>query len=109
MDDPDSMLFMEEWSSCEEYEHHIKSDTFRIILSLIDLSDEAPLIKLNTISKTEGLETIEAVRIGQRIWKRDPPPSAKAGLFHGEHVDVGILSWMYRPQNINDLKCLDKN
>ena len=67
MDDPDSMLFMEEWSSREEYEHHIKSDTFRIILSLIDLSDEAPLFKLNTISKTEGLEAIEAVRIGQRI------------------------------------------
>jgi quinol monooxygenase YgiN len=67
MDDPDSMLFVEEWSLREEYEHHIKSDTFRIILSLIDLSDEAPLFKLNTISKTEGLEAIEAVRIGQRI------------------------------------------
>jgi len=67
IDEPDNMLFMEEWSSREEYEHHIRSDTFRIILSLIDLSDEAPLIKLNTISKTEGLETIEAVRTGQRI------------------------------------------
>ena len=67
IDDPDSMLFVEEWSSREEYEHHIRSDTFRIILSLIDLSDEAPLFKLDTISKTEGLEAIKAVRIGQRI------------------------------------------
>ena len=67
IDDPDSMLFVEEWSSWEEYEHHIKSDTFRIILSLIDLSDEAPLFKLNTISKTEGLEAIEEVRSGLRI------------------------------------------
>jgi quinol monooxygenase YgiN len=67
MDDPDNILFVEEWSSWEEYEHHIISDTFRIILSLIDLSEEAPLFKLNTISKTEGLEAIEAVRIGQRI------------------------------------------
>ena len=64
IDDPDSMLFVEEWSSREEYEHHIRSDTFRIILSLIDLSDEAPEIKLNTISETEGLEAIEAVRSG---------------------------------------------
>ena len=62
MDDPDSLLFMEEWSSREEYERHIKSDTFRIILSLLDLSDEVPLIKLNTISKTEGFEAIEAIR-----------------------------------------------
>lgn len=53
------MLLVEEWSSREEYEHHIKSDTFRIILSLIDLSAEAQLIKLNTISKTEGLEVIK--------------------------------------------------
>ena len=67
VDDPDSMLFVEEWSSREDYEHHIKSDTFRIILSLIDLSAEAPLIKLNTISKTEGLEVIKEVRSGQRI------------------------------------------
>ena len=65
MDDPDSVLFVEEWSSREEYEHHIKSDTFRIILSLLDLSDEAPLIKLNTISKTEGLEAIAEVRNGK--------------------------------------------
>ena len=64
MDDPDSVLFVEEWSSRKEYEQHIKSDTFRIVLSLMDLSDEPPLIKLNTISKTEGLEAIEAVRSG---------------------------------------------
>ncbi len=67
IDEPDNMLFVEEWSSREEYEHHIRSNTFRIILSLIDLSDETPLIKLNTISKTEGLEAIKAVRSGQRI------------------------------------------
>ena len=67
MDDPDSMLFIEKWSSRKEYEHHVRSDTYRIILSMIDLSDVTPSFKLNTISKTEGLEAIEAVRIGQRI------------------------------------------
>ena len=64
MDDPDSMLLVDEWSSREEYEHHIRSDTFRVILSLIDLSAEAPEIKLNTVSQIEGLKAIEAVRSG---------------------------------------------
>jgi len=60
--DPDTMLFVEEWESREELEHHIKSDRYRIILSLMDLSDMPPEVKLNTVSKTEGLEAIEKVR-----------------------------------------------
>ena len=62
MDDPDAVLLLEEWESRENLEHHIKSESYRIILSLIELSDEAPEIKMNTISKTEGLEAIEAIR-----------------------------------------------
>ena len=62
LNDPDAVLYVEEWQSRENLEHHIKSDPYRIILSLIDLSDEAPLVKLNTISKTEGFEAIETLR-----------------------------------------------
>ena len=62
LDEPDAVLLVEEWESRENLEHHIKSDSYRIILSLMELSDEAPEIKFNTISKTEGLEAIEAVR-----------------------------------------------
>jgi quinol monooxygenase YgiN len=64
LDDPDAMLFVEEWASREELNYHINSDQYLIILSLMELSDEAPEIKINTISNTEGLEAIEAVRSG---------------------------------------------
>jgi quinol monooxygenase YgiN len=60
--DPDTVLFIEEWKSHEALEHHIKSDQYRIILSLIDLSDKPPEVRLSTISKTEGLEAIEKLR-----------------------------------------------
>ena len=66
LDDPDAILFVEEWESRENLEHHIKSESYRIILSLMELSDEAPEIRMNTISKTEGLEAIEAVRSGDQ-------------------------------------------
>jgi quinol monooxygenase YgiN len=60
--DPDTVLLMEEWESQKALERHIKSDQYRIILSLMDLSEKYPEVKLNTISKTEGLEAIEKVR-----------------------------------------------
>ena len=63
-DEPDVVLLVEEWESRKELDRHINSDQYRIILSLMEASDQFPEIKLNTISKTEGLEAIEAVRSG---------------------------------------------
>ena len=60
--DPDAVLFVEEWKSREELDRHIKSDRYRIILSLMELSSGPPEVKLNTLLKTEGLEAIEAIR-----------------------------------------------
>jgi quinol monooxygenase YgiN len=62
LNDPDTALYVEEWESWDSLEHHIKSDSYRIILSLMELSEMAPEINLKTISKTEGLEVIEALR-----------------------------------------------
>ena len=62
LDDPDAVLFVEEWESRASLDEHLKSDSFRIVLSLMELSENAPEIKINTIAKTEGIEAIEAVR-----------------------------------------------
>ncbi len=47
VDDPDAVLFVEEWESREGLNHHIKSEHYRIILSLMELSTNAQEIKLN--------------------------------------------------------------
>ena len=62
LDDPDAVLLVEEWESQEWLDRHIRSDEYRIILSFMELSTKAPEIKFNTISKTDGMEVIEAVR-----------------------------------------------
>jgi quinol monooxygenase YgiN len=62
LNDADTALYVEEWESRESLEHHIKSNPYRIILSLMDLCRESPQFKVNTISNTEGLEAIEALR-----------------------------------------------
>ena len=63
LNDPDVVLLVEEWESRESLNHHIKSDTYRIVLSLMELSEQPPEVKLISVSSTEGLEAIEALRI----------------------------------------------
>ena len=67
LDEPDAVFLVEEWKSRKELDRHLNSDQYRIVLSLMEASDQFPEIKLSTISKTEGLEAIEAVRSGSII------------------------------------------
>ena len=66
LDEPDAVFLVEEWVSRKELDRHFNSDQYRIVLSLMEASDQFPDIKINTISKTEGLEAIEAVRNGSK-------------------------------------------
>ena len=67
LDEPDAVFLVEEWESREKLDHHFNSEQCRIMLSLMEASDQFPEIKINTVSKMEGLEAIEAVRGGQEI------------------------------------------
>ena len=62
--DPDSMMLFEEWEDWESLKSHIRSNAYRNILELMELSAKPPEIKLNTISSTKGMELIEEIRLG---------------------------------------------
>jgi quinol monooxygenase YgiN len=66
LDEPDAVFLVEEWESRKNLDRHFNSDQYRIILSLMEASDQFPDIKISTVSKTEGLEAIDAVRSGSR-------------------------------------------
>ena len=55
-------LLLEEWESRADLERHIRSEEYRHILALIELSSAPPIIKFNTVTREEGIETIESVR-----------------------------------------------
>ena len=59
---PDTMMLFEEWEDWGSLESHIRSDSYRSILELMELSSEQPEIKFNTISSTKGIEAIEKLR-----------------------------------------------
>ena len=66
LDESDAVFLVEEWESRKQLDRHFNSDQYRIVLSLMEASDQFPDIKINSISKTEGLEAIEAVRNGSK-------------------------------------------
>jgi quinol monooxygenase YgiN len=59
---PGTMMLLEEWEDWGSIENHIRSDSYRSILELMELSSEQPEIKFSSISNTKGLEVIERLR-----------------------------------------------
>ena len=65
INDPDAVFLVEEWKTREELDKRFESQEYRVVLSLLDMSTKTPEFKISTISKTEGLEALEAVRANQ--------------------------------------------
>ncbi len=53
---------IEEWQTHGDLDDHIKSDRFSVLLGTKSLLYEAPQIKIHTVSHSEGMETVKAVR-----------------------------------------------
>lgn len=51
-----------EWDTRENLDHHIKSYRFGVLLGIKTLLHEPLKIRIYTVSQSEGLEAIEAVR-----------------------------------------------
>jgi quinol monooxygenase YgiN len=62
-DQSDKVMLMQEWGSKDALDKHLRSKEFRIILSLMDLSSTVPEFQFHTISRTEGFEAVETLRL----------------------------------------------
>lgn len=65
VDKRNTIIYWEEWQSREDLEKHIHSPKYRQLLEIIELSAQKPEIKFLTITKTEGLEVVETLRIAR--------------------------------------------
>ena len=56
--------FMSDWHTRNDIEKHMRSDIFRSLLSVMDLSSTPPVVTFETVSNVEadGMEYISAVR-----------------------------------------------
>ena len=56
------MILEERWETREDLDHHVRSDGFRTILSLLEDSGEKPVVEFHQVSGTEGMEKIGEIR-----------------------------------------------
>ena len=60
--DKNTLTYVEEWQTQEDLERHLRSDQYRKLLTLIDLSTATPEINFHTVSETSGIEYLATVR-----------------------------------------------
>jgi len=53
---------LEEWSTREDLDLHIKSARFGVLLGTRSLLHEPPIIQILTVSKSEGMRKVNALR-----------------------------------------------
>ena len=61
--DNKNVITLEEiWQSQKDLERHIRSECYRSILTLMDMSSKTPEIRFNTIAYSAGIEVVQAIR-----------------------------------------------
>ena len=66
IEDKNVFNLISEWETREDLDHHIKSYRFSVLLGTKSLLCEPPQIVIYTVSHSEGMEAVDAVR-GKRI------------------------------------------
>jgi quinol monooxygenase YgiN len=59
---PGTFTLVEDWMSPEDFERRLRSESYRRLLLLMELSPQAPVIQFHTVSSTAGMDAIRAAR-----------------------------------------------
>lgn len=60
--DKNRFTLIEEWRSPKDFDRHIRSSRFSVLLGTKPLLSEPPRIRIHTVTKTQGMEVIHAAR-----------------------------------------------
>nr|WP_320015138.1 putative quinol monooxygenase [uncultured Desulfobacter sp.] len=60
--DENNFCLFEEWETREDLEQHIKTLRFKVLLGTKTLLRKPPEIRIYTVSKTQGMEAVMAIR-----------------------------------------------
>jgi len=62
IEDKNVFNLISEWETRQDLDHHIRSGLFSVLLGTKSLLCEPPQIEIHTVSHSEGMEAIDAVR-----------------------------------------------
>jgi len=63
VEDARAIMFEELWLSEEDVQRHLRSEKYRKILLVVEMAEETPEIRFDTIAHSTGVESIEQARI----------------------------------------------
>ena len=55
------LVLITRWHTWENLHRYLRSDQFRTVLSVVDMSSETPEFQFDTIEKTAGIEFLEGI------------------------------------------------
>ena len=62
IENSDILMIQECWEVVEKFELHARSDEYRNLLLVMEMSLKQPEVRFDTISESMGIETIEIIR-----------------------------------------------
>ncbi|MGL6111395.1 MAG: putative quinol monooxygenase [Rubrivivax sp.] len=57
-DDAGALTLVEEWSSQAALDRHLQSEARKSLIAAMELSNQAPVVRFDTIARREGLEVM---------------------------------------------------
>ncbi len=61
--DPNSLCYLEQWSTQEDLEFQLRSRRFGMLLAIMDTAPQAPALEVRTIAEQRGLEYVRSIRL----------------------------------------------
>src|SRR6266478_6445447 len=65
LDKQRTLFLVEEWESREQFERNLDTAKLNTIVAAIELSNEAPVVRLDSVEREEGVDTLALHRAGQ--------------------------------------------
>ncbi len=63
IEEPGAIVLTQEWATQGDLDRHLRSEDYRRVLEAIELSQEAPEIRFDSVATRGGFEVIEAARM----------------------------------------------
>ncbi len=62
IEDKNLLKLLEEWQTRKDLDRHLRSEMFSVLLGAKSLLCDPPQIQIHTVSHSQGMETVNAVR-----------------------------------------------
>ena len=62
IEDKNLLILLEEWQTRKDLDRHLRSEMFSVLLGTKSLLCDPPQIQIHTVSHSEGMESVNAIR-----------------------------------------------